>query len=97
MRAGGPQEPVFSRRSGRFDVAEAAGARKRQHSDGFSATAGVEFAGSAGLQAESARAFSAFVEDRPVEVVGQVAKGQLRFGTSQADRADKPNNIDMEA
>ena len=42
-----------------------------------------------GLQAESPHAFPAFVEDQPVEVVGQVAKGQLRFGTGQADRADE--------
>ena len=50
---------------------------------------GVEFAGFAGLQAESARAFPAFVEDQPGEVVGQVAKGQFRFGTGQTDCADK--------
>ena len=42
-----------------------------------------------GLQAESPHAFPAFVEDQSVEVVGQVAKGQLRFGTGQADRADE--------
>ena len=42
-----------------------------------------------GLRAESARAFPAFVEDQPVEVVGQVAKGQLRFGPGQADGADE--------
>lgn len=41
------------------------------------------------MQAESAPAFLAFVEDQPVEVVGQVAKGQLRFGTGQPDRADE--------
>jgi len=29
------------------------------------------------------------VEDQPVEVVGQVAKGELRFSTGQADGADE--------
>jgi len=55
----------------------------------FPAIPGAGFAGCSGFQAESARALPAFVEDQPVEVVGQVAKGQLRFGTGQADRADE--------
>lgn len=29
------------------------------------------------------------MEDQPVEVIGQIAKGELRFGTGQADRADE--------
>ena len=50
---------------------------------------GGHFAGFLGLQAKSAPTLPAFVEDQPVEVVGQVAKGQLRFGTGQPDRADE--------
>ena len=45
--------------------------------------------GSPGPQAESSHDFAALVEDQPVEVVGQVAKGELRFGTGQADGADE--------
>ena len=41
-----------------------------------------------GLQAQSALAFQAFVEDQPVKVVSQIAEGQLLFGTGQADGAD---------
>ncbi len=47
------------------------------------------FFGFLGLQADSSHAFAALMEDQPVEVVGQVAKGQLRFGTGQADGSDE--------
>lgn len=48
----------------------------------ISAMPGRDFAGSAGLQAELPRAFPAFVEDQPVEVASEVAKGQFCLGAA---------------
>src|SRR5690606_34262741 len=45
--------------------------------------------GLARLQAESSHALAAFMEDQPVEVVGKIAKGQLRFGSRQSDGANE--------
>jgi hypothetical protein len=45
--------------------------------------------GPSGFQAESSHAFAAFVEDQSVEVLGQIAKGELRFGTGQPDGANE--------
>ena len=55
----------------------------------ISTMTGVDFGSFLSLQAESAPAFLAFVENQPVEVIGQVAKGELRFGTGQADGANE--------
>ncbi|MFT3967862.1 MAG: hypothetical protein QM690_18480 [Sphingobium sp.] len=55
----------------------------------ISAIPGLEFAGFAGLQVEAVRPFLAFVEDQPVKVVGQMAKGQFCLSASQADGADE--------
>lgn len=43
--------------------------------------------GSPELQADSPHAFPAFVEDQPLKVVSQIAKGEHRSGTGQADGA----------
>ena len=50
---------------------------------------GVDFAGLAGFQTESACGSPTLVEDQAVEVVGQVAKGQFRLSAGQADGADE--------
>lgn len=41
------------------------------------------------MQADSSHACPALVEDQPVEVLGEVAKGQFRIGAGQADGADE--------
>mgnify|MGYP003365613213 CR=1 FL=1 len=50
---------------------------------------GVDSAGFADLQTESACSFQTLVEDQPIEVVGQVAKGQFRLSAGEADGADE--------
>ena len=81
---------VISGEAGWLDDVEVLRGAPRASFGPISTMPGVDSAGFADLQtALAACRFQTLVEDQPIEVVGQVAKGQFRLSAGEADGADE--------
>lgn len=49
----------------------------------------ADFSAATGFRADSSLCGSAFMEDQPVEIVGEVGERQFRFGSRQTDGANE--------
>jgi hypothetical protein len=78
---------VISGEAGWLDDVEVLRGAPRASFGPISTMPGVNSAGFADLQTESACGFQTLVEDQPIEVVGQVAKGQFRLSAGEVERS----------
>ncbi|WP_373012232.1 hypothetical protein [Bradyrhizobium sp.] len=87
--AGHPQKPADVRGISREAVALELSVSMRSVFWPFPVFVSGDFGHSPGFWADSGYGCPAFVEDQPVKIVGEVAKGQLCLGAGEADGADE--------
>lgn len=79
-QAGDPQKPVIFLGDRADEMMEKQAGTETAAFWPLSAILKGNFADFLGFQADSPHAFSTLVEDQSVQIVGQVAKGEFRFG-----------------